>query len=109
MNRSVAALVLALCSRALSQSNAAGEANRALELAREGKYELAIPHYREAIRKDPGIPGLYLNLGLALFKLGRLGEASSAFEHAVKADPSNFQARVLLGMSYFGIRKFAPA
>src|SRR6516164_6968787 len=102
-----AAFVLAMFTHAFCQPNAAGEANQALELARQGKYELAIPHYREALRKDPAMPGLYLNLGLALFKLARLDEASSAFEHAVQADPKNFQARVLLGMSYFGTRKFS--
>jgi tetratricopeptide (TPR) repeat protein len=88
---------------------AADEANQALALAREGKYEQAIPHYRAALKLDPGMPGLHLNFGLAYLKLNRLADAIPQFQEALKSDPASFQARVLMGMSYFGIRRFAEA
>jgi tetratricopeptide (TPR) repeat protein len=88
---------------------ASTEANTALTLARQGKYEQAIPHYKAALGKNPRLPGLYLNYGLALFKVNRLDQAASAFEHAASSDPANFQIRALLGMSYYGTRKFAAA
>ncbi|MGD0012834.1 MAG: tetratricopeptide repeat protein, partial [Bryobacteraceae bacterium] len=104
-------LLLAFCAClwAASDPKAVAEANAALALAREGKYELAIPHYRTAIALDSRLPGVYLNLGLAYFKLNRLPDAASAFEQAIKADPASFQARVLLGMSYYGCRRFDAA
>ena len=57
----------------------------------------------------PKLPGLYLNLGLAYFKSKRLPEAAKAFEEAVRADGSSFQARALLGMSYYGCARYADA
>src|SRR5512140_3473979 len=108
--RAILILVLATGSVwAADQQEALREASAGLELARQGKYTLAIPHYRSAIAQDPHLPGIYLNLGLAYFKLDDLAKASSAFEHAAKTDPANFQVHALLGMSYFGLRKFGPA
>ena len=80
------------------------EAARGTALAREGKYDLAIEHYKAALRLNPHLPGLQLNLGLAYFKSNHLREAAAAFEEAVRADSGNFQARALLGMSYYGVR-----
>jgi tetratricopeptide (TPR) repeat protein len=88
---------------------AVDEAARGTALAREGKYELAIQHYQAALRLDPKLPGLYLNLGLAYFKSQRLPEAAKAFEEAVRADADSFQARSLLGMSYYGCARYADA
>ena len=64
---------------AASDPGALAEANTGLGLAREGKHELAIPHYRAAIALDPHLPGIYLNLGLAYMKLNKFPEAASAF------------------------------
>ena len=66
--------------------DAVAEAARGTALAREGKYDLAIQHYKAALRLDPHLPGLYLNLGLAYFKSNQLPEAAAAFEEAVRAD-----------------------
>jgi len=75
------------------------EAARGTALAREGKYALAIEHYKAASRLNPHLPGLQLNLGLAYFKSNHLREAAAAFEEAVRAD-SGSSDRALLGMSY---------
>src|SRR5580704_976986 len=71
--------------------DAVAEAARGTDLAREGKYELAIEHYKAALRMDTRLPGLQLNLGLAYFKSNHLPEAAAAFEEALKADSGSFQ------------------
>jgi len=101
--------VFTVCLWCAADPRAAAEANAGLALAREGKYEQAISHYRAALKLDPAMPGLHLNLGLAYVKLNRLADAIPPFERAMKADPGNFQAQVLLGMSYYGTRRFADA
>src|SRR3954471_18852719 len=92
-----------------AEPNAAAEAARATELAREGKFDLAIQHYQAALKLDSKLPGLYLNLGLAYFKSDHLPEAAAAFEEAVAADSKSFQARALLGMSYYGFANYEKA
>jgi tetratricopeptide (TPR) repeat protein len=99
----------AACLCAQSSPRAMAEAESGLALARQDKYEQAIPHYRAAIQLDPHFPGIYLNLGLAYFKLDRFKDAAAVLEKAAKADPKSFQVRVLLGMSYFGSRRFDSA
>ncbi len=88
---------------------AVAEAAQGTALARDGQYDLAIEHYQAALRLDRHLPGLYLNLGLAYFKSKRLPEAATAFEEAVRADGSSFQAHALLGMSYYGCSRYADA
>ena len=102
-------LASAVCLASATDRKAVDEANAGLALARDGKYQLAIPHYRAAIALDPRLPGIFLNLGLAYFKLNRFSDAAAAFEQATKADPAGFQPRVLLGMSYYGCRRFDAA
>ena len=103
-------LLLSLGSlQAADSVRAVAEANAGLALARQGKYDQALPRYRAALALDPHLPGLQLNLGLAYLKLDRLPEAAIAFEHALKADPTSFQVQTLLGMTYFGCRRFEDA
>lgn len=102
-------LVLLAAQIGAAVQDAVAEAARGTALAREGKYELAIQHYKAAQRLDPHLPGLYLNLGLAYFKSKRLPEAAAAFEEAVKTESGSFQARALLGMSYYGLGRYADA
>ena len=101
--------LMAACQLWAAVPESVAEATRGAELAREGKYELAIEHYKAALRLDSHLPGLYLNLGLAYFKSKRLAEAAGAFEEAVRADGSSFQARALLGMSYYGCARYEDA
>jgi len=89
--------------------DAVAEAARGAALAREGKYDLAIEHYKTALRLNSRLPGLQLNLGLAYFKSNHLLQAAAAFEEAVRADSGNFQARALLGMSYYGCGRYRDA
>jgi tetratricopeptide (TPR) repeat protein len=86
-------LVLLVAQLRAANPEAVAEAARGTALAKEGKYDLAIQHYRAALRLDSHLPGLYLNLGLAYFKSKRLSDAAKAFEEAVSADGNSLQAR----------------
>jgi tetratricopeptide (TPR) repeat protein len=102
-------VVLAACQLWAAVPEAVAEAARGAALAREGKYELAIQHYKAALLLDSHLPGLSLNLGLAYFKSKRLPEAATAFEEAVRDNGSSFQVRALLGMSYYSCARYADA
>jgi tetratricopeptide (TPR) repeat protein len=106
--RWLSALLLAAQIGAAAQ-DAVAEAARGTALARDGKYDLAIEHYKAAFRLNPQLPGLQLNLGLAYFKSNHLREAAAALEEAVRADSGSFQARTLLGMSYYGSSRYRDA
>ena len=60
----------------------------------------------KALTLNPKLPGVELNLGLAEFKQGHFPAAATALRAALLADASNAQARTLLGLSYYGERKF---
>src|SRR5690349_6095719 len=40
--------------------------------AQQEHYKESVPHYRKALALSPSMPGLKMNLGLALFKAGEL-------------------------------------
>ena len=81
--------------------------------ARQERYQEAIPLYRKAIALDPHMPGLEMNLGLALFKAGELREANQIFGKLLKSQPpSSAEAkrlRTLIGMADYGLKEFAAA
>ena len=52
--------------------------------ARQGHYKEAVPLYRKALAIGPEVPGLRLNLGLALFKGGDLKEAIQEFSRRAR-------------------------
>ena len=49
--------------------------NWGIALARQGKWEEALPHYEEALRLNPGYTEAHLNLAQVLQRLGRHAEA----------------------------------
>jgi tetratricopeptide (TPR) repeat protein len=81
--------------------------------ARQQRYKEAIPYYRKALALNPAVPGLRLNLALALFKAGELQQAIPEFEALLKAAPPNSsdtqRCTVLLGMSYYGLARYQEA
>ena len=81
--------------------------------ARQEHYKEAIPHYRKALLLNPRMPGLRLNLALALFKGGELKEAIPQFNVLLKAAPPNspeaLRYKILLGMAHYGVGQFAEA
>lgn len=81
--------------------------------AREEKYQEAVAMDRKALALNPRMPGLRLNLGLALFKGGDLKGAIAEFTLLRKAAPAGSEQAqrmtVLLGMSYYGLGQYAQA
>jgi tetratricopeptide (TPR) repeat protein len=69
--------------------------------------------YRKALALNPAMPGLRLNLGLALFKGGELKEAIQTFLPLLKsAPPSSPEAQrltALIGIAEYGVGAYAAA
>lgn len=88
-------------------------ANLGLLEAKQEHYGPAIAMYRKALTLNPAMPGLQMNLGLALFKSGNLKGAIREFEPLLKkqdpASPDAQRLRILLGMCYYGVGEYAAA
>ena len=73
----------------------------------------AVSFYRKALQLKPGMPGLRLNLALALFKAGDLKGAIPEFATLLKNSPPNsaeaMRYTILLGMAHYGLGQFAQA
>lgn len=54
----------------------------------EGRYDLAIKAFDQAIAIEPGYARAYFNKGQALAKLGRHSEAIDAYNRAIELDPA---------------------
>jgi len=81
--------------------------------ARQEHYKQAVPFYRKALALSPTMPGLRMNLGLALFKAGELKEAIQTFAALLKSEPADSpeaqRAVALLGIARYGIGDYAAA
>jgi tetratricopeptide (TPR) repeat protein len=81
--------------------------------ARQGHLPQAIVFYRKAMALKPNMPGLRLNLGLALFKDGQYKEAIQIFIPLLKSQPPSSPEKqrlnVLIGMSHYGLAEYAAA
>jgi tetratricopeptide (TPR) repeat protein len=94
-------------------SDAEPYAHLGLLEARQQRYSEAVALYRKALELKPGIAGLRLNLGLALFKAGDLKGAIPEFAALLKSSPPNsaeaLRYTTLLGMAHYGLGQFAQA
>jgi tetratricopeptide (TPR) repeat protein len=81
--------------------------------ARQEHYKEAVPLYRKALALNSNVPGLRLNLALALFKGGELKGAIPEFEMLLKGAPPNSpeeqRCTILLGMAHYGLAEYAKA
>ena len=81
--------------------------------ARQEHYAEAAPLYRKALALNPAIPGLRLNLGLALFKGGELKQAIVEFKSLLKsqgpAAAEGERLTILIGMAHYGLAEYAEA
>jgi len=91
------------------------EANAHLGLleARQEHYKEAVPLYRKALASNPQMPGLRLNLGLALFKSGELKLAIQVFTPLLKSEtktsPGAQRLTALLGLAHYGVGEYSTA
>ncbi len=90
-------------------SNPEPFAHLGLLAARQEHFIEAISLYRKAMALNPTMPGLRLNLGLALFKNGDYRQAIQDFEPLLKAHPEEERLTVLMGMSHYGLGEYAAA
>jgi tetratricopeptide (TPR) repeat protein len=91
-----------------SNADALAQAQLGLDAAQKATYHEAIEAYGRAIAIDPNLPGIYLNLGLAWFKLGKFHEAIAALDKENARAPGD-QVATLLAMSYYGLGEFKQA
>ncbi|HKO14297.1 MAG TPA: tetratricopeptide repeat protein [Acidobacteriaceae bacterium] len=94
-------------------ADAEAYANLGLLHARQQQYPQAITFYRKAQALNPAMPGLQMNLGLALFKSGNLRGAMHEFEPLLKkqdpASPDAQRLRILVGMCHYGLGEYPAA
>ena len=94
-------------------SNPEPYAHLGLLEARQEHYAEAAPLYRKALALNPAIPGLQLNLGLALFKGGELKQAIVEFQLLLKsqepASAGGQRLTILIGMAHYGLAEYAEA
>jgi tetratricopeptide (TPR) repeat protein len=97
--------------------NSPGDAEACAHLgfleSQQSHYTDAVRFYRRAAALDPSMPGLQLNLGLALFKAGGLRQAARVFVPLYRRTPPDSpdaqRLRLLLGMAYYGSEEYAAA
>jgi tetratricopeptide (TPR) repeat protein len=81
--------------------------------ARQERYTEAVAFYRKALALNPAMPGLRLNLGLALFKAGELKQAIQTFDLLLKGQPATSpeaqRLTTLIGMAHYGLQEYAAA
>src|SRR3984957_20127451 len=81
--------------------------------ARRGHYPQAIVLYRKAMVLKPAMPGLRLNLGLALFKDDQYKQAIQTFTPLLRSQSSSSpemqRLTILVGMSHYGLGEYQAA
>ncbi|MGA7245139.1 MAG: tetratricopeptide repeat protein [Terracidiphilus sp.] len=93
--------------------NAEAYAHLGLLSARRENYREAVPLYRRALALGPGLPGIHMNLGLALFKDGKPEEAIPEFTLALNSPRVSLaealRLRLLIGMAHYAQGQYAEA
>ncbi len=77
--------------------------------SKQEHYPEAIKFYQRAMELNPTMPGLRLNLGIALFKAGDYRETIADLDPLLKAQPDDQRLTILMGMSQYGLDHFAEA
>ncbi len=83
--------------------------DRGVELARQGKGSEAVRHFTDGVRRYPFNPDLQINLGLALFNIGRVDAAIIRYGEALELAPQNPMTHYNLGLALEAKKRFADA
>lgn len=70
------------------------------EMMRKKDYAGAIEEFKAVLKKKPGYPGVYYNLGYCYMSMARYSEAVKSYREALKAQPGHFGAQLNIGYSY---------
>ena len=74
------------------------ECNLGIVYVTDGKPDLAIPHFRQALRLNPDYPKAKIRLSNILRQRGELGEATALLRDVVRLQPNLAEARNSLGI-----------
>ena len=83
----------------------AQKSQEAKQLMAAGRFEEAIPIYKQLTQALPGNPGLMLNLGLAQHMAGHNQEAVPVLEAVLKGQPNLVPALISLGAARLAINQ----
>ena len=88
--------------QAAKLKKAAPNSVRAEQLVAEGyaasnEWPSAVIHFQNALAKDPGFPGLHVELGEVYLRGGKLKQATAEFESELKQNPRSLRAKVRRG------------
>ncbi len=89
--------------------NAEAFAHLGLIEARQERYDDAIANYRKALVLNPALPGLQMNLGLALFKAKDFKDSIKPFTTEFNKHPDDQRLTILLGMAHYGMGDYFVA
>ncbi|MFO1320079.1 MAG: tetratricopeptide repeat protein [Burkholderiales bacterium] len=111
LSRGDAAHALALLGRAVEchPRLAQAHSNFGNALARSGRLQAAVGHFRQAIALDPSLADAYCNLGLALTVLGATDEAVFVLHQALALRPGFVEAHVNLGGALLAQKRVGEA
>jgi Flp pilus assembly protein TadD len=85
------------------------EHDRGYHLHLHNRVQEAEPFYQRAVSLDPGFKEAWMNLGLAVFTLGRAEEAQNCQREALRIDPENADAQNNLGLIHYAQGHIAEA
>src|SRR6476661_6242350 len=88
-----------------SEDLTAAKFAQARQLMASGRFEEAIPIYRQMVKAEPGNPGLLLNLGLAQHMAAHHREAIPNLEAVLKVQPGLVPALLSLGASRLALNQ----
>lgn len=71
------------------------------KLSQQGKYDEALAQLDELQTKNPKVPGLAHEFGVAYYKKGDFLKAAESFTRALQEDSNDKEADQLLGLSYY--------
>jgi tetratricopeptide (TPR) repeat protein len=74
------------------------QSNLGRYLMRQGRFQEAMDHYRQALRTAPDDVDSLVSVGNALFGEGREDEAADCYRRALKSNPNNPEAHVNLAV-----------
>ena len=89
--------------------NAEAFAHLGLSEARQQHYDVAIANYRKALVLNPALPGLQMNLALALFKAKDFKDSIKPFTIELNKHPDDQRLTILLGMAHYGMGDYFVA
>ena len=89
--------------------NAEAFAHLGLVESRQEHYGEAITSYRHALELNPALPGLQMNLGLALFKAKNFKDSIQPFTAELQKHPGDQRLIILLGMAHYGMGDYFVA